>query len=76
MLTVVPFLALGVGIARWPGRPRELGRAFDWFVVWIAFPARIITLVPELEFGRRALVPVAASWGIPAFLVAAILACG
>lgn len=76
MLTVVLFLALGVGVARWPGRPAQLGRAFDWFVVRIAFPARIITLVPELELTRRALVPVAAQWGVMVVLMGAIWSLG
>lgn len=64
MVTVLAFLAVGVVLGRWPGRPEGLGPALDWFVVRVAFPARILTLVPVLELGTRALVPVGAAWGV------------
>lgn len=75
MLTVLALLLLGVAIGRWPGRPRALGASLDWFVVRVAFPARIITLVPQIEPDVSALVPVAVAWAVMGLvMLAAVVA--
>lgn len=73
VVTILVLLALGVLVQRWPGRPAGLADGLAWFVVRIAFPARIITLVPEIEADQTAIVPVAVAWGVMA-LVMVVLA--
>lgn len=72
MLTVFALLVLGVAIGRWPGRPSALGPSLDWFVVRVAFPARIITLVPQIEVDAAAIVPVAVAWSVMALVIGAL----
>lgn len=76
MLTVVALLGLGVLVGRWPNRPAGLGRGLDWFVVRVAFPARIITLVPSIRADASALVPVGAAWGVMIFLIVLLVVLG
>ena len=66
-------LLLGVAIGRWPGRPGALGPSLDWFVVRVAFPARIITLVPQIQPDVSALVPVAVAWAVMGLVMLAVV---
>lgn len=76
MLIVLAMLVLGVVIGRWPGRPAALGPSLDWFVVRVAFPARIITLVPQIQFDAAALVPVGVAWGVMVLVIVAVMLAG
>lgn len=76
MLIVLAMLVLGVVIGRWPGRPATLGPSLDWFVVRVAFPARIITLVPQIPFDASALVPVGVAWGVMVLVIGAVVVAG
>lgn len=73
MLTLVALLVLGVLIGRWPGRPPALDSSLNWFVVRIAFPAKIIELVPSISRDVTAFVPVAVAWGQMALVIGVLL---
>lgn len=73
MLTVVLLLAVGVAFARVPGLPEGTGRALDLFVIWVALPALVVALLPELELSAATAVPVAVAWSVLVVAAAAVL---
>jgi predicted permease len=73
VLTVVLLLAVGVAFARVPGLPEGTGRALDLFVIWVALPALVVALLPELELSAATAVPVAVAWSVLVVAAAAVL---
>jgi len=60
-------------LARLNSRPAGLGQTLDWFVVHVAFPARIVVLALDLQLDAAAVVPVAVAWVLMAFLIVIVL---
>jgi predicted permease len=59
---LVACLALGVVAARVIRDPQRLARAISWWVLRIALPALVLTLLPRLTFERELWFLVAAMW--------------
>ncbi|MTV25498.1 AEC family transporter [Nitriliruptoraceae bacterium ZYF776] len=76
VLTVLVLLLLGVALGQLRLLPDGAGSLLDTIVVRVALPGLILAVVPELEVGAEALVPVAAAWGSLALLAGAVWVLG
>ncbi|HNR22759.1 MAG TPA: AEC family transporter [Steroidobacteraceae bacterium] len=59
---LVTCLAVGVVAARVLAQPARLARGISWWVLRIALPALVLTLLPRLEFERSLWFLIAAMW--------------
>src|SRR5690606_18192469 len=59
---LVTCLAVGVVAARVLAQPARLARGISWWVLRIALPALVLTLLPRLEFERGLWFLIAAMW--------------
>lgn len=57
-------LALGVGVARYARPPIGLAQALNWWVIQIALPALVLSIVPSLKFDPALWFLVLSQWGV------------
>jgi malate permease and related proteins len=72
VLTVLVLLLVGVAAGNLRLVPEGTGGLLDLLVIRLALPGLILAVVPELELGPGAAVPVLAAWGTLGFLAFAV----
>lgn len=73
MVAVVALLVAGVVAGRFRLVPEGSATVLDAFVIRVALPGLILSVVPELEVGPDVVRPVAAAWGTVAALALTVL---
>lgn len=74
MITVVVLLGIGVVISRAASLPGDAAAVLDKVVLWLALPAVILDVVPRLQLGAEAFVPIGVAWGTLLLLAGLVLA--
>lgn len=62
LLLLFACLILGVVVARWAQPPPGMAHAINWWVLYVALPAIVFDLIPQVSFDRQLWFPVAAMW--------------
>ncbi|MDQ2077272.1 AEC family transporter [Marinimicrobium sp. ABcell2] len=72
LVFIVVCLALGLALQRSRQVPANAASALNFYIIYIALPAMVLTEIPKLSLDREALLPVISTWvvmGVTAFLV-------
>ena len=67
------FVALGILFGRLKAFPPETVQVLNMFALYVSLPAVILLKVPQIEFSREALLPIAIAWGALFFSIVLIL---
>lgn len=61
-ILTISFLLIGMLLRRVPALPEGTVPALNFLVIYVALPALVLLLVPQLEFSRQLLVPALLPW--------------
>lgn len=62
-IQIAVFVSLGILFARLRAFPPETVQVLNMFALYVSLPAVILLKVPQINFNREALVPIAIAWG-------------
>lgn len=71
---IAVFVSLGILFRKLKAFPPETAHVLNMFALYVSLPAVILLKVPQIEFSREALLPIAIAWGALLFSIVLILA--